>query len=179
MKEKELRKLGRLELLELLLEVTKENDELKAQIDKLKTENEIAKGIDDIHGTAKQLGEVLDNAKHLGGAVEAAKQLGEVLDNAKHLGGAVEAARQLETALEAVNLFINDLKNIKVPDPSERPASEAEPKLSPAEKRKRMSDRNLYYRILDYFTKEPDLLDEFPEDLRVDIINKLLSILEG
>ncbi len=159
MKEKELRKLGRLELLELLLEVTKENDELKVQIDKLKKENKMAKGIDDISGTAKQLMEVLDSAK----------QLGEV----------IETARRLNGALETANLLVNDLKTYKVPESQEKPVPEPEVKISSAQRRKRMSDRNLYYRILDYYAQNMDLLDSFPNDLRIDLINKLLSLLEG
>ena len=159
MKEKELRKLGRLDLLEMLLDVSKENKELKEQIEKLETERNIAKGIDDIHGTAKQLSEVLDAAKQLGDALEAAKQL--------------------EGTLETAASLVSDLKTCKIPEPIEKPSPESEVKLTRAEKRKRMSDRNLYYRILDYYASNPDLLDDFPDDLRIDLINKLLSILEG
>ena len=48
MTDKELRKLSRLELLELLLEATKENQRLKEKIEKMKIENRTAQNIENL-----------------------------------------------------------------------------------------------------------------------------------
>ena len=65
MTDKELRRLSRLELLELLLAESRENDKLKEEVEQLKNTNELAKAADNLTKTARQLGEILDNAKGL------------------------------------------------------------------------------------------------------------------
>ena len=55
MTDKELRKLSRLELLELLLEVSKENRKLKERIGQLKTENKTAQNIENLYAATRQV----------------------------------------------------------------------------------------------------------------------------
>ena len=55
MTDKELKKLSRLELLELLLTVTRENELLKAELENLKQVNTIEKSAEHLNETSKQL----------------------------------------------------------------------------------------------------------------------------
>ncbi len=54
MTDKELRKLSRLELLELLLEASKENRELKETVERLKSENDTAQSIEKLSAVTQQ-----------------------------------------------------------------------------------------------------------------------------
>ncbi len=65
MTDKELRKLSRLELLELLLEATKENERLKEKNDKLKAENETAQNIENLSAATCQVENALKYASDL------------------------------------------------------------------------------------------------------------------
>ena len=62
MTDKELKKLSRLELLELLLIETHENERLKEELEKAKKENSIEKSAQLLNETAKQLDETLQKA---------------------------------------------------------------------------------------------------------------------
>ena len=65
MTDKELRKLSRLELLELLLEASRENEKLKEKIAKMKQESNAAKSIENLSATTKQVSTVLEYANNL------------------------------------------------------------------------------------------------------------------
>ncbi len=65
MTDKELKKLSRLELLELLLHESRENEKLKEDIIQLKKENSLEKTVLHISDTSKQIEEILNNAKNL------------------------------------------------------------------------------------------------------------------
>ena len=65
MTDKELRKLSRLELLELLLEASRENEKLREKLDKLKQEKNTAKSIENLSAATKQVSTVLEYANNL------------------------------------------------------------------------------------------------------------------
>ena len=65
MTDKELRKLSRLELLELLLKESKENRELKAELEKIKSEKSIEKTTEQLKETAAQFDTSMQNAESL------------------------------------------------------------------------------------------------------------------
>ena len=65
MTDKELKKLSRLELLELLLEVSNENEELKQKMEKMASENEVSKSIENLVVATKQVNEILSHANKL------------------------------------------------------------------------------------------------------------------
>ena len=65
MTDKELRKLSRLELLELLLEASKENRKLKEKINRLIAENQTAKNIENLSVVTHQVESVLKYANSL------------------------------------------------------------------------------------------------------------------
>ena len=68
MTDKELKRLSRLELLELLLTETRENEKLRAELAKAKKENGIEKSAVILNETAKQLNEALQRVSSLGNA---------------------------------------------------------------------------------------------------------------
>lgn len=72
MTDKELRKLSRLELLELLLEASKENERLRDEIEALESENEAAQKLRTLSETALQLENALRYASTL---TEALKEM--------------------------------------------------------------------------------------------------------
>ncbi|MBR3588415.1 MAG: hypothetical protein IKL16_02515 [Clostridia bacterium] len=60
MTDKELKKLSRLELLELLLTESRENERLRAELEKIKQENTIKKSAQHLNQTSENLGETSD-----------------------------------------------------------------------------------------------------------------------
>lgn len=74
MTDKELRKLSRLELLELLLEASKENKKLKDQIDILKAENATAQNIRNLSEATLQVENALRYANGLVDTLKAAPE---------------------------------------------------------------------------------------------------------
>lgn len=64
--DKELKKLSRLELLELLLAETRENEKLREELAKAKKENSIEKSAVILNETAKQLDEALQKVSTAG-----------------------------------------------------------------------------------------------------------------
>ena len=72
MTEKELKKLSRLELLELLLEASTENHELKNRIDKLTADLDTAHHIEQLSTAIDQVEKVLAQVSHLSNTATAA-----------------------------------------------------------------------------------------------------------
>ncbi|MBE6786174.1 MAG: hypothetical protein E7538_08100 [Ruminococcaceae bacterium] len=70
MTDKELKKLSRLELLELLLDVNKENRKLKEHINKLKADNETAQSIEHLSVMTRQVENALVYANNLTRALD-------------------------------------------------------------------------------------------------------------
>lgn len=70
MTDKELRKLSRLELLELLLEASKENKELKDKIERLKLENKTAHNIENLSVATRKVESALKYANSLTSALK-------------------------------------------------------------------------------------------------------------
>lgn len=75
MTDKELRKLSRLELLELLLEASKENEKLKGQIKDLQAENETTQNIEKL---SKITGQVESTLTHITGVFKAGETRGSL-----------------------------------------------------------------------------------------------------
>ena len=64
--DKELKRLSRLELLELLLTETRENERLREELEKAKKENSIEKSATLLNETARQLDEALKKVSSIG-----------------------------------------------------------------------------------------------------------------
>ncbi len=71
MTDKELRKLSRLELLELLLDASKENKQLKEQIDRLTVENKTARNIENLSVITHQVEKALEYANGITDSLKA------------------------------------------------------------------------------------------------------------
>lgn len=81
MTDKELRKLSRLELLELLLEVSKENSKLKEQIDRLNDENKTNQNIENLSVMTRHMENSLRYAKGLADSLKMTSDKAVTSDN--------------------------------------------------------------------------------------------------
>lgn len=142
MTDKELRKLSRLELLELLLEASRENEKLKEKIAKMKQESNAAKSIENLSATTKQVSTVLEYANNLTDTLR--KTTHEVV-----IAG-TKPQRERSSVQKA-----------------------------PEEKQPVISDRNLYWRIMNVYAKNDEALDVLPDDIRNDIRDRIRGILES
>lgn len=142
MTDKELRKLSRLELLELLLEASRENEKLKEKIAKMKQESNAAKSIENLSATTKQVSTVLEYANNLTDTLR-------------------------KTTHEVVTA-------------GTKPQSErSSVQKAPEEKQPVISDRNLYWRIMNVYAKNDEALDVLPDDIRNDVRDRIRGILES
>lgn len=142
MTDKELRKLSRLELLELLLEASRENEKLKEKIVKMKQESNAAKSIENLSATTKQVSTVLEYANNLTDTLR-------------------------KTTHEVVTA-------------GTKPQSErSSVQKAPEEKQPVISDRNLYWRIMNVYAKNDEALNVLPDDIRNDIRDRIRGIIES
>lgn len=123
MTDKELRKLSRLELLELLLEASKENEKLKEEIEKLKIENKTAQNIENlsvathkIETALRYANNITDNLKGTSGEYVAERVIKEKEEpiKAKPLSDKEIYRRILSFFAkndEKLNVFPSDLEN--------------------------------------------------------------------
>ena len=65
MTDKELKKLSRIELLELLLKESRENERLREELEQIKKENTIEKSAEYLDGASQQLGEALEKVSEI------------------------------------------------------------------------------------------------------------------
>lgn len=139
MTDKELRRLSRLELLELLLKESKENEKLKTELNRLKLENELAEITQQLKTAANQIDLSLQNANSLSEALQ--KLLYSESSN---------------TSYEPVNKKNNAVSN--------KTDSTNAPKENNG-----TADINIYKRLMIFFNRNSDYLSGLPEDLRTDI----------
>jgi hypothetical protein len=83
--DKELKKLSRLELLELLLIETRENERLKEELEKIKKENSIEKSAQLLNETANQLDAALQKVSSISDAANDGNAEKSALANGKKL----------------------------------------------------------------------------------------------
>lgn len=74
MTDKELKKLSRLELLELLLEASRENERLNEQIERLKLENKTTQNIENLSAITNQVESALKYANSLTDSLKSASE---------------------------------------------------------------------------------------------------------
>lgn len=147
MTDKELKKLSRLELLELLLKESKENERLSAEIEKLKSET-------DIRNTTEKL--------HL-----AADKLQETLNNASELSDALNSIINSETPVTVYDPeVVHDTKST-TENGGEKQQKE----------KKNSVDIGIYQRLLSYFNQNPYVLAVLPDELSSDIKVRIAQIL--
>lgn len=132
MTDKELRKLSRLELLELLLEASRENEKLKEKIEKLKIENATAHSIENLSLATGQIESALKYANSL-------------TDTLKDRSGG---------AIPHDTYYRNYTSQV----------------------RSSSSDRELYWRIMGFYSKNGEALGMLPEEIRNDVTERIEKI---
>lgn len=132
MTDKELRRLSRLELLELLLEASKENQQLREQVERLTVESKTS----------------------------------------QHIENLSVITRQVENTLKYANDITDTLKT------SSADAVPTSVKLDANTADNRLSDKEIYRRILLFFANNDSRLDVFPDELGRDIRERLKSLLK-
>ena len=140
MTDKELRKLSRLELLELLLEASKENKKLKEEIGRLQEDKKTTQNIENLSVITLQVESAL-------------KYANSITDTLKTTSGDSTAS-------------VADNK------------SAAEKSGEAADGQDRLSDVEIYRRMLSFFAKNDDKLSVFPTDIENDVRARIKSILE-
>ena len=96
MTDKELRKLSRLELLELLLEASRENKKLKEQIEKLKAENKTSENIENLYVITGQVENALRYANNITDTLRPVSGAAALADNIKNTNDINKPYRKAE-----------------------------------------------------------------------------------
>lgn len=136
MTEKELKKLSRLELLELLLAEIKENEKLRDEKEAIRV--------------ASSETDVTDIS------------LSEISGLTQRLGAVLGVAERLTMSLQNT-----------VADKKERQPA---PVMDDETRKRIISDRELYWRMMYYFDSHPDKTECLPEDIAADIARRLKGI---
>ena len=155
MTDRELRKLSRLELLELLLEASKENRKLKEKINRLIAENQTAKNIENLSVVTHQVESVLKYANSLTNSLKS---------------GSVDIVSSY-TALKAESAPKAEEIETTIEEP------EAEIEKSEA-KTDATNDKEIYLKMMCFFAKNEDKLDVFPDELETVVRERIRNILE-
>lgn len=174
MTDKELKKLSRLELLELLLEVSKENETLKEKIEELKIENEKARSIENLSAATHKIESALKYANTLTGTLKAAPT-GDVHIDIQEF---TEQAEENQNAPE----YTEEVKQEKDQTNKEASVKQAEDKPKPEKPRilsNLKSDLEIYRRLLCFFATNKEKLNMLPADIRKDVRIRIKSILES
>lgn len=155
MTDKQLKKLSRLEILELLLEQTKINEQLRIEIDELKNELNESNSIDALGKLTQQLQGALEN---LNGQTVKMETLLSDFDRKND------------------NLPQPEEANENQPEKADEKPREAEITIK---EQKRYSNINLYSRLMYFYYKNDDALNALPDDVQRDVREKLRGILNG
>ena len=156
MTDKELKKLSRLELLELLLTESRENERLREELEKLKQENTILKSAEQLNETSENLGEM---SHKLGLALQQVSVMINGLDKiAKH---PVEETTELAVVEAGVNALINEIQEEEAN--SETDTTEEEEEVATEE------EIDLFFDEIDKDNRQEDI------SKRLDLALKMIS----
>lgn len=151
MTDKELKKLSRLELLELLLAESRENEHIKEELEKVKQENTIEKSAHHLNETSDKLESVLQKLSSM------ITELGEVREKECVVVKQTVSSESIR-AKEENNLQTDTV----IADVSENPD--------------RYVDFNIYKNLIVFFISNPESLDVLPDDLRQTVVNRIEEI---
>lgn len=170
MTDKELKKLSRLELLELLLEESRENERLRVELEKLKAENSVVKSARHLNEASEKMNESLHSAAELTDTLNrlvAGKIIIPDKQDDKNKTAGQESAGETETTVsESPD---SKKEEITIPDKNDEPSEQ-----KAAEKAS--VDVQIYTRLLSYFHKNRYALAFIPEDIKNDIEKRLDEI---
>lgn len=151
MTDKELKKLSRLELLELLLTESRENERLKEELEKAKQENSVEKSAQHLNETTGKLDVALQKMSSL----------------------ITELGKAGKREYTAVTRTVTAQPVAPVEKETVKPVEAEKPK---AESNDQYVDFNIYKKLIVFFISNPENLDMLPEDLRQTVINRIEEI---
>lgn len=165
MTDKELKKLSRLELLEILLEESKENERLREMLNKNEKENS--------HGYSE--GALTQLTEQLNGALSEVNRLADDLrymrrDNITVENIAAAPSKELNADRQSY------------PTPPERSAPQVHtqtPVMDENTKKAIISDRKLYWRLMHFYSKNEMALAFLPPDIQEDVRTRLRGIMNA
>lgn len=167
MTDKELRKLSRLELLELLLEASKENEMLRAQVEELKIDNKTARTLEVLSVVTRQVENTLKYANSL-------------TDTLKPAAGEATVSEDKAPSDDKAPSGNKAASGDKTSSADKTPYGDGQKKSSEAPaKTARLPDREIYKRMLCFFANNEDKLSVFPADIENDVKTRIRSILEN
>ena len=153
MTDKELRKLSRLELLELLLEASKENKKLKEKINRLLAENKTTQNLENLSVMTRQVENALMYANSL-----------------------TNTLRGNATAND-INIISHPVEAVKPPETVYlKSTAEAE---TPEKNSSGSVDKDLYLQMMCFFAKNDEMLKVFPSDIENGVRDRIRDILSG
>lgn len=161
MTEKELKKLSRLELLEILLEESRENEKLRLELQEKSDENIMTQSIKDLSLMTDKMTCALQKADALTKDLEKIAKDGITVT-------AVATERR-----EAISAQGVGVQSYPTPPKKEAAAVKQEDKAVV------ISDRNLYWRLMRYYSQNEMALAFLPPDIQNDIKARLRGILNG
>ena len=154
MTDKELRKLSRLELLELLLEASKENKKLKEKVNRLLAVNKTTQNLENLSVMTRQVENALMYANSLTNTLRGNATANDIDIVSSY---SVEAVKPPET------VYI-------------RSAAEAE---TPEKNSSGSVDKDLYLQMMCFFAKNDEMLKVFPTDIENGVRDRIRDILSG
>lgn len=179
MTDKELKKLSRLELLELLLQVSQENETLKTELEKQKSENSLAKTAGLILDTAAQIEASLQNSTNLVFLLEKIVSATNTEEGRMSPADKNEGCNNSDTE--------NNIAESKNPDTADNTEGskndtdnnndESAINTERIPSKKGSVDVDIYKRLMLFFNRNTDILSSLPDDLHTDIVNRLEEIL--
>lgn len=149
MTSKDLKKLSRLEILEILLEESKENERLRAEIDAIKEKNSVRHSENKLYDLTKQMNSTLLNTNKLISDLQKITKEGLAAKSA---------------ATSTVPLPKQDLSAYHIPAQTEG---------------KPISDKALYCRIMKYYSQNETAIAFLPADIQNDVRARLRGILNA
>ncbi len=167
MTDKELRKLSRLELLELLLTESRENDRLKEEVERLKSEKSISQTAEQLEQTVKQLNEILSKT----GSVKSEADLSSDNTAEDTVQAQSEQHGKPDTTQEG-KIQSDEIK------PDEKSSEDAQPHTD-MQKRKKSKDAEIYERLIVFFYRNTEAMSLLPYDLYFDIMTRIKEIVSG
>lgn len=161
MTDKELKKLSRLELLEILLEESKENERLRTELQKKSDEYAISQSIKNLSSIADKMTSSLETIDAIAPYLQKIAITNESV-KAEGSQSVCENPQQKEAAQQNQSPTKNEIPN---PDLDGKTVV--------------ISDRELYIRIMRFFSKNEFVLAVLPTELQNDIKYRLRGILNG
>lgn len=155
MTDKELKKLSRLELLEILLEETKENEKLRAE---LKTANKIIKNATILSELIGKMDNTLDQAQNF------TTKLHRMTEGISQVNSPAQRSyfNENQPRQNVFSASSAEIKSAKASDASHN-----------------ISDKKLYVDILNYYLSNEAALNALPYDIQNDIRTRLRGILDA